>query len=146
MPTVIAFAVEEPGGKAPLKWRRLTAPPGLVSHGGADFVQEPPGGSAAVNGFTVVGLQVLRPGDLVRVVAGGRETAYVYRGRRPTIEPGRGRACRVTGLPITGQAMICTCGQLIIKEEVARKLARCPVCQAELQPQGDPAEPEGYLL
>lgn len=111
-------------------WKFITDPPFVASYGGDDFVEVPEESRlrAYVNGFKVVGgLQVLEPGDFVRVFSSKKkEVSFSFAGRTSvTIEPGDGRICAFTRIPIKGMAVICrVCGK-VFSEEVMEQIGSC---------------------
>lgn len=133
-----------------IRWEPAARPTGLVTIAGEAFVvlswwhrkQR-----AYVNGLEVVGLQAVRPGDFVRVLGpDGQEVAYRVGGRAGGEEPGRGRRCDFTGLPISGQAVRCPgCGRLF-KKELTDQEEACPVCKAPFGPAGGADLPGEELL
>lgn len=98
-----------------------------------------------VNGLPVIGgLQVVQAGDLVRIARANRpDLTYIVGGVQAVRQPGRGRRCQFTGLPIKGEAVRCACGALY-SSDVADQMADCPQCQASLRGQL-PAPPEELL-
>jgi hypothetical protein len=82
----------------------------------------------------------------IRVVGpGGEEVSYVVGRVSPSLEPGGGRTCQFTGVPIGGQAIACwSCGALFA-EEVSEQLEGCPVCGEPLG-EHDELPPEEELL
>jgi len=117
-------------------WRRITDAPYLTERQGT-LVLELPGRRryrALVNGLDVLGrIQVVERGDLVRVFEpGGAEVSYVVGRAMPSVEPGGGRACQLTGKPIVGEAILCSSCNSMFALEVAEQLGDCPVCGAPL--------------
>lgn len=129
------------------EWRAVFDPPCLAERSGMLVVELPASEPASrpprafVNGLEVIaGVQVVRAGDIVRIVeADGRCVSYVVGRPAPAREPGGGRPCGFTGLPIRGQAINCTCG-LLMMEEAVEQLRQCPVCGRDLSPEAGPGE------
>jgi hypothetical protein len=95
--------------------------------------------AASVNGFEVVsGTQAVEPGDLVRV---GDATVVIAATPFQTVRGGR---CAFSGQELNGDAVVCSCSATV-SEEVARQLAVCPRCRAELTI-ADPPPPAGEML
>ena len=113
-------------------WRRITDPQYLSAHQGTLVLELPKRGRyrAFVNGLDVLGrIQVVERGDLVRVFEpGGSEVSYVVGRALPSIEPGKGRPCQLTGRPIAGEAIRCPSCDRMFALEVAEQLGKCPVC------------------
>ena len=113
-------------------WRRITDAPCLTERRGTLVLELPKRGGyrALVNGLDVLGrIQVVERGDLVRVFEpGGGEVSYVVGRALPSVEPGEGRACQLTGKPIAGQAILCSSCSSMFALEVAEQLGNCPVC------------------
>jgi len=113
-------------------WRRITDAPYLTERQGTLVIELPERGPcrALVNGLDVLGrIQVVERGDLVRVFGpGGAELSYVVGRAVPSVEPGEGRACQLTGRPIAGRAVLCSCCHRTFALEVAEQLGDCPVC------------------
>jgi hypothetical protein len=130
-------------------WRRITDPEHLSQRQGTLVVEFPKQGRyrGFVNGLDVLGgIQVVERGDLVRIVGpSGVEVSYVVGRVSPSLEPGGGRTCQFTGVPIGGQAIACwSCGALFA-EEVSEQLEGCPVCGEPLG-EHDELPPEEELL
>ena len=100
------------------KWQQTSEAPYLRTHDSVLAVQLPEGCHGYVNGLAILGgIQVVRTGDLVRICEAGRPPVVYVVGRAlPHPEPGRGRACRFTGQPISGPAVVCCCGAEASKE------------------------------
>lgn len=132
MPNVLSFQVEEAADQS-AQWRRTTSAPKLVVRGGAMMVDAPADAAERVflNGLPVLQSQPVQSGDLVRILHASGETTYVVGGPLPSAEPGNGRCCRFTGLPIAGQAVRCGCGGLFAAH-VADQLGACPLCKSAL--------------
>ena len=130
-------------------WRRITDPRHLSRRQGTLVLELPKRGRyrALVNGLDVLGrIQVIEPGDLVRVFEpGGAELSYVVGRTLAAREPGDGRTCQFTGRPIAGEAVRCSGCGAVFAAEVAGQLGKCPVCG---EPLGDEDEvpPEEELL
>ena len=137
-----------------LGWQRVDNPPHLVNYGNSWFVETPPyrkgahGVRAYVNGFPVVGLHAVKPGDLVRIVPGRRnekKAAYRVGRTHAGVEPGEGRRCSFTGLPIEGTAIQCPqCGRLF-KEEIRCEMRACPICGTPFEEDASERPPEELL-
>jgi hypothetical protein len=130
-------------------WKFITDPPYVVSYAGNDFVEVPEesGLSAYVNGFKVVGLQVLEPGDFVRVFSHRKKkVSFRFAGRTSvTVEPGDGRICAFTRIPIKGMAVICRrCGK-VLSEEVMKQIGSC-LCGSPLKHDAKQDQPSEDLL
>ena len=142
MSSIVCFELLGEAGSDDRTWGRLQKPPYLRQCGGRLVVELPRRSRAKVyvNGLPVVGrLQVVAPSDLVRIACdSGAETSYVVGGVPPSREPGRGRLCQFTGLPIEGEAVRCACGGLFATA-VAEQLGVCPHCKASLT--GEVQEP-----
>jgi len=113
-------------------WRRVTDAPYLTERQGTLLIELPERRRcrALVNGLDVLGrIQVVERGDLVRVFEpGGREIAFVVGRAMPSVEPGEGRACQLTGRPIAGRAVRCSSCRRTFALEVAEQLGDCPLC------------------
>jgi hypothetical protein len=140
--------IEDDQGQA--RWKRLANLPYVTGYGSDDFVQLPDDSDlrAYVNGFRVIGgLQVLRSGDLVRIVESGKKKVAFRFGLRVSanIEPGRGRFCAFTRAKIDTNAVRCpSCGQIFC-EEVMEQIGSC-VCGTRLAEDERPeALPEELL-
>ena len=129
-------------------WRRLDTIPAVVSYGKDDFAAgavSSRGTRSYVNGCRVLGLALLKPGDIVVVrKPSGAVMSFCFRGRCAVREAGQGRICGLTHLPIEGQAVRCPCG-CIVDEAVAVQLGACPQCGADLA-LAEPSAPEGEEL
>ncbi|GIW89854.1 MAG: hypothetical protein KatS3mg109_0286 [Pirellulaceae bacterium] len=127
------------------KWRMCHDPPYLKQVRHTLVISVPGDTRVSVNGLPVIGrLQVVRPGDLVRSFGSdGCEVSYVVGSVLPRYEPGQGRQCQLTGLPVEDQGVRCACGRLYC-QGVANQLEHCPVCQASLL--GNIPEPPEELL
>jgi len=148
--TAIAFVARRDPNREELRWERITSPPCVASYSQADFVMLDAGQAQTgyVNGFRIVGgMHVLSTGDLVRVFGSDGEVSFRYVGRcMAGTEPGRGRRCAFTGLPIDGTAVRCPnpqCKRLLSKA-VAHQIGRC-MCHTPLKSE-DMAEPGEELL
>ena len=140
MKTICYQAVTDGGQTG---WRRTVVPPCLTNYGGTLLVTPPRRSRAFVNGLEVAGgLQVVEHGDLVRIARRGRpEISYVVGQVSATQEPGNGRTCQLTGRPINGQAVRCSCGSLFASE-VSEQLGTCPGCQHPLDERDEPPPEE----
>jgi len=131
-------------------WKLITDPPYVVSYAGDDFVEVPEesGLHAYVNGYKVVGgLQVLEPGDFVRVFSHRKkEVSFRFAGRvSVNVEPGDGRICAFTRIPIKGMAVICRrCGK-VLSEKVMKQIGSC-VCGKPLKHDNNQDPPSENLL
>lgn len=152
MTTVVAFqAARGNAGALDAHWERVENPPWIVSCGPDDLVVEDAGAAGCrvlVNGFPVIALHVLAPGDFVRIVAGagGESRSFRYAGRTArAVEPGAGRRCAFTGAVIGGMAVRCgVCGQ-IVSEAVVEQVGTC-VCGTSLREQGTLEAPGEDML
>lgn len=130
MAATMAFRRGEAEAGDEARWVDMPNPPYLSSYGDDDFVYLPDeaGLLAYVNGVEVVaGLQAIKPGDFVRIVRRGREeTAYRFAGRcAATAEPGGGRRCAFTRMPIEGDAVRCRgCGGWV-SAKVVEQIGAC---------------------
>ena len=90
---------------------------------------------AVVNGMDVIaGTQLLRPGDLVRVMTGkAEEHTYVVGQLLPSPETAGGGTDAFTGLQLSPEqpAVRCVCGS-VLAEEVAVQIEVCPKCGRQL--------------
>jgi len=122
-------------------WQSVPPPPWLQWVGDELAVALLPGRSGTVNGLPVVaGLQVVRPGDLVRVTApDGSATALVVGQVQARREPGNGRTCQFSGLAIRGEAVRCSCGRLFCAT-VQKTYDRCPGCGRQFEADVRPSE------
>lgn len=148
MSTIVCYQPEclEGGQDA---WRRITDPEHLSQRQGTLVVELPKRGRyrAFVNGLDVLGgIQVVDRGDLVRIVdPGGEEVSYVVGRVSTSLEPGGGRPCQFTGMPIDSQAVACSSCGALFAEEVSEQLDACPACGEPLG-QHDELPPEEELL
>jgi len=147
--TTLAFRRMTEGSEDDTRWGEISDPPYLTAYGQDDFVELPDvaGLCAYVNGVRVAGrFQVVLPGDFVRVVCGGREVvSYRFAGRHPGgAEPGRGRRCAFTRMPIEGTAVSCDCGRLS-STRVVEQIGTC-VCDRALRPDCKTPSPAEELL
>ena len=132
------------------RWQRTEAPPFLVLRGGRMLVEVPADCEAHVNGLPVIGLQLVRAGDLVRVQAAGDEGGEVVEfivGRiLPRQEEVEAEDCRCdfTGLPLVGNALRCVCGSVYCLD-VLGQLDCCPRCNARLDAQSESLPSEELL-
>lgn len=138
MATVLCFEnVQTDDGKDG-QWRPVDDPPFLAERSGLLVAELPAPAQgyprAFVNGLEVVaGIQLVRPGDLVRItLARDRSVSYVVGRPVPAREAGDGRPCAFTGLPIRGQAVRCTCG-LLMAVEAVDQIDQCPQCARQLK-------------
>ncbi|MBN2564802.1 MAG: hypothetical protein JXB46_03745 [Candidatus Eisenbacteria bacterium] len=151
MKTAICFQIAE--DNSVVQWVPQDNPPFLVNRSGMLVVELPMGEDEPprvfVDGMVVVARTHLVPlGALVRIVwPDGRTIAYKV--HRPVIdhqvEPGNGRPCGFTGLPIKGEAVRCPgagCG-LLLASEVVTQVERCPRCNTSLQTRPTPEEMPG---
>jgi hypothetical protein len=113
----IGFRIVDRADADERQWELLTEPRCLHGYAGQLFVLTPADASKCrvfVNGYPVLGMQAVDPGDWVRVVEDGVES-LVYRvgDERSVISvDGNGRRCQFTGLPIRGEAFCClACGR-----------------------------------
>lgn len=131
-------------------WKLVSDPPYVVSYAGDDFVEVPEESElhVYVNGYKVVGgLQVLEPGDFVRVFSRRKkEVSFRFAGRiSVTVEPGDGRICAFTRIPIKGMAVICRrCGK-VLSEKVMKQIGSC-VCGMPLKNDAKQDQPSEDLL
>ena len=149
MTTTSAFVPSLADGEDERRWDLISDPPHVVSYGDDDFVQLPDEAeiTAYVNGVRVIGgLQLIEAGDLVRVIQRG-PTGVSYRfAGRPTsrVEPGNGRRCAFTRMPIDGSAVRCGQCDRVVSEKVAQQIGSC-VCGTPLAP-NSPATPPAEVL
>jgi len=142
MASVVCFEAVRAGNGGEPVWQQVTDPPYVAERSGMLVAELPSADKgyprASVNGLAVVaGVQRVRPGDLVRVELGpDQATSYVVGSPAPAREPGQGRPCAFTGLPVRGAAFRCVCGMLLA-EEVVAQLGHCPGCAAPLNAQAD---------
>jgi hypothetical protein len=113
------------------------------------LVFQPPGRvPASVNGIPVIGFQVLRSGDVVQLEddPGGNPRSFRVGRVLAQVRSGEGRRCRYTGLPITGDAIECSCG-MIYARAVAQHIHLClnPRCSQSLEDVEAPFPPEELL-
>jgi hypothetical protein len=122
-------------------WQSISPPPWLKWFGSELALMLPAGCSGLVNGLPAVGaLQVVGPGDLVRVTAkDDSQTAFVVGQVHAESEPGNGRTCRFCGLPIQGDAIRCSCGRLFCAT-ILKTYDRCPGCNQQFEADTRPSE------
>jgi len=147
--TAAAFVAAAETEAREARWQTTTRLPGLIRLGGEDFVEGGPGRRRRrvyVNGFPVVGLQVLRPGDLVRIPRRRGEICYRYAGRvADGFEPAGGRTCAFTGRPIEGQAYRCPRCERVLSRAAAEQMGAC-ICGRPLGPGAAAETPPEELL
>ena len=128
--------IEDAGGPS---WKPVQNLPYGFQHGTDTFIRLKPSprgkARASVNGYPVMGgFQIVETGDIIRI-ANGKGQVSTYRlmqasGTCP--EPGEGRRCAFTGLPINGQALRCLpCGRLVCAT-VAGQVGVC-ACKGSLE-------------
>jgi hypothetical protein len=150
MPTILAFQRATEVSDDEVWWTELPDPPYVTTLGDDEFVQLPADRqvSAYVNGVRVMGgLQALLPGDFVRVLhREGEAVAFRFAGRSAgAVEPGRGRRCAFTRMPIEGDAVRCRpCGRLV-SASVVEQVGAC-VCGRTLQLERESSFPAEELL
>ncbi len=150
MATTMAFQRAAEGFEDEARWISASDPPFVVAYGGDDFIQLPDemGLCGYVNGVRVVGcFQAILPGDFVRIERHGREpVAFRFAGRRPDgAEPGRGRPCAFTRMPIEGDSVACGgCGR-IVSVRVAEQIGMCACGRPLRQDRGTPPPAEELL-
>lgn len=100
-----------------------------------------------VNGRPVIGLQAVRSGDFVRITHRDGATDSYRLGPCPAeAEPGEGRRCAFTGLPISGPAIRCPgCGRLYKEAVIEETERQCPVCGTAVDTDPEPDWPEEVL-
>ena len=139
--------VKKTDGRGRASWERTPDSPFLKRQGGQLWLELPSdgvGGRAHVNGHRVAGSsQVVQPGDIVRIHAGGESVCLYVAETSAARTPGRGRICQFTGEPILDMAAECPCGALF-SQAAAEKLEICPVCRASLR--GECGPPPEELL
>jgi hypothetical protein len=147
MSTIVCYQPESAEGDRPV-WRRITGPRFLSERQGILVLELPKRGRyrAFVNGLDVLGgLQVVRRGDLVRVIdPGGTEFSYVVGRVLPSAQPGAGRPCQFTGKPIHDEAVECSSCGALFAQVVSEQLGSCPACGEPLGDQ-DEVPPEEEL-
>lgn len=140
MSAILCFQGVEQGGGDGTEWRPVVNPPYLAERGGMLVVELPPTERgyprAFVNGLEVIaGIQVVQPGDIVRILLNQGESLTYVVGRCAAVrERGEGRMCDFTGLPVHGGAVRCPCG-LFMAEEAIAQLGACPRCGRALDPE-----------
>ena len=146
MNTTVAFEAQQESQAEDARWRQVSPAPHVLSSGGYDMVVEEEGLRAFVNGLPVIGgMQVIQPGDLVRITGSGQERFFQYAGARTdTREEGGGRPCAFTGIPIPGVAVKCGACERVVSEAVATQVGAC-VCGRSLKA-GDQTAPGEELL
>jgi len=133
MASVVCFEQVKAADGPGTQWCERRDPPFVAERGGMLVAELPTTGKpyprAYVNGLEVIaGVQRVHTGDLVRIVLAKDEVVSYVVGRCVAArEPGAGRTCAFTGLPIRGQAVRCACG-LIVNDDVAAQLSDCPLC------------------
>jgi hypothetical protein len=114
-------------------WRHVAAPNCITKRLGIILLELPADSKASCNGVSVVEIQVLEPGDIVRIKKSGEEEKCDHIGKLlPLCEPGAGRPDSFTGLPIEADALCCSCGELYDAQRTVPQIKECIVCGKSL--------------
>ena len=123
------------------RWCGQATPDYLRRTGGLWMLDLPHGYRGTVNGLPIVGgVQVVGPGDLVRVTDPARREKEFSLGRGgSTIVAANDRTCRFCGVPIVGDGLECKCGAVFCAG-VGDTVGNCPECGEALSPEEQPSE------
>lgn len=123
-------------------WTRFDASRYLTEFDGFLVLKLPLRCRGAVDGLPVYGgIQRVTAGNLVRIWnANGSEVQFVIGQVNAHVQRGDNSQCQFCGLPITGEALRCSCGRVFCLS-IRESYSECPLCgqpfEADTQPPGE---------